>query len=95
VTPVDARVQVFEQADLAAVSAVAGVTGERDEVEAVDDGGRAGQVRDEDDGGLQRCDEDGLEADVVAGDLAAELADPRVDLLRGEVDVSDSRIGIR
>jgi hypothetical protein len=41
----------------------------------------AGEVGDEDDSGLQRGDEYRLEAVVVAGDLRAELVDPRADLL--------------
>jgi hypothetical protein len=50
---------------------------------------RPGEVGDEDDRRLQRGDEDGLEPVVVRRNLRAELLDPGLDLLGGEVDVSD------
>jgi hypothetical protein len=56
----------------------------------------AREVGDEDDRGLQRGDEDGLEPVVVGADLRAQLPDPGRDLLRGQVDVADplvERIG--
>jgi hypothetical protein len=58
----------------------------------VHDGNRAGQVGEEDEARLQRADEDRLEAAIVAADLGAELADPRGELLGGEVDLPDPRI---
>ena len=75
----DLRVEVLEEAD-ARVAALVGarrVARELDEVEAVVDPDRAGQVGDEDDARLERRDEQRLPALVVTGDLAPELADTR------------------
>jgi hypothetical protein len=54
----------------------------------------AREIGDEDERRLERGDEDRLEILVVAGDLGAELLDPRGDLLPREVDLADPRIGI-
>ena len=62
---------------MAALVGAGRVARELDEVETVVDRQRAGKVRDEDDAGLERGDEQGLAAFVVTGDLAAELADTR------------------
>ena len=70
------------------------VAGELDEVEAVQDRDGARKVGEEDEARLEGSDEDRLEASVVAGDLRAELAHARTELLRREVDVADSRIEI-
>jgi hypothetical protein len=58
----------------------------------VDDRQRAGEVGDEDERGLQRGDEDRLEAVVVGGDLRAELFDAGLELLGGEVDLADALV---
>jgi hypothetical protein len=75
----DLRVQILEQADagMAALVGAGRVARKLDEVDAVVDPERAGQVGDEDDAGLERGDEQRLAAFVVAGDLAPELADTR------------------
>jgi hypothetical protein len=86
---VDAHAQVLEQPDLLPTAAVSVVAGQGDDVQIVDDRQRTGEVGDEDERGLQRGDEDGLEPVVVDGDLGAQLLDPAVDLLGGQVDVAD------
>ena len=75
----DLRIQILEKADagMAALVGAGRVACELDEVEAVVDRESAGEVRDEDDACLERCDEQRLPAFVVAGDLAPELADTR------------------
>jgi hypothetical protein len=60
----------------------------------VDDRQRAGEVGDEDDRGLERGDENGLEPGVVRRDRRAELLDAGFDLLAREVDLADSRVGV-
>jgi hypothetical protein len=50
---------------------------------------RAGQVGEEDERALEDGDEDGLAAGVVGGDLRAQLGDASLDLLAGEIDLSD------
>jgi hypothetical protein len=59
----------------------------------VDDRQRSREIGDEDDRGLQRGDEDRLEALVVGGDLCTELRDPSRDLLPREVDLPDPLVG--
>jgi hypothetical protein len=75
----DLRVQVLEETDagMAALVGAGRVARELDEVDAVVDAERAGEVGDEDDAGLERGDEQWLVAFVVTGDLAPELADTR------------------
>jgi hypothetical protein len=58
----------------------------------VDDRQRPREVGDEDQRGLQRGDEDRLEPVVVDRDLGAQLLDPLVDLVGGEVDVADALV---
>jgi hypothetical protein len=52
----------------------------------------AGEIGDEEQRALQRRDEDRLEAVVVGRDLGAELRDPCLDLLGGEVRVADANL---
>jgi hypothetical protein len=59
----------------------------------VHDRQRTREIGDEDDRRRQRGDKDRLEAVVVDGNLRAELLDPRLDLLTGEVDLADPRVG--
>jgi hypothetical protein len=51
----------------------------------------AGEVGDEHEAGLQRRDEQRLQAVVVARQFAAELPDARVQLLAREVDLAEAR----
>jgi hypothetical protein len=76
----DLRVEILEQPDarMAALIGAGGVARKLQEVEAVRNAKRAGEVGDEDDARLERRDEQRLAAVVVAADLAAELPDPRV-----------------
>jgi hypothetical protein len=88
----DLGVEVLEQAD-AGVPALVGagcVARELQKVEAVWDPERAREVGDEDDARLQRRDEERLAAVVVARELAAELADTRLQLLPREVDLAEA-----
>jgi hypothetical protein len=62
---------------MAALVGAGRVACELDEVEAVMDRQRAGQIRDEDNARLEGRDEQRLPPFVVTGDLAPELADPR------------------
>jgi hypothetical protein len=86
-------VEVLEQADprVAAGVGVGPVARELDEVERMGDGDRAREIRDEDDAGLERGDEQRLATLVVLCDLAAELAYARRELLAREVDLPDRR----
>jgi hypothetical protein len=59
----------------------------------VDDRHRAREIGDEDERGLERGDEDGLEAVVVGRDLGAELLDAGLDLLTREVRLADPLVG--
>ena len=65
------------------------VAGKLDEVELVK--GRDGprEVGEEDEAGLQERDEQQVAFRVVRGDLGAELAHARADLVRAEEDVAD------
>jgi hypothetical protein len=67
-----------------------GVARELEEVESVRDADGAGEVGDEHEARLERRDEEGLAAVVVAFELPAELADARVQLLPREVDVAEA-----
>jgi hypothetical protein len=91
----DLRVQVLEEADagMAAPVGAGRVARELDEVEAVVDPERPGQVGDEDDARLQRRDEERLTVFVVTRDLAPELADTRLQLPAREVDLPEARLG--
>ena len=75
----DLRVEILEEADprMAALVGAGRVARELDEVEAVVDRERAGQVGNEDDARLERGDEQRLPVFVVARDVAPELADTR------------------
>ena len=74
---------------MAALIGACRVAGELDEVDAVVDPDRAGQVGDEDDACLERRDQQRFAALVVTGDLVAELADTRPYLLAREVDLPE------
>jgi hypothetical protein len=64
------------------------VAGELDEVERVRDRDRAREVGQENEARLQQRDEQQVAAGVVAGDVGAELADARLELLRREEDLA-------
>jgi len=57
------------------------VAGELDEVDSVRDRDRAGEVGQEDEARLEQRDEQQVAAVVVAGDVCAELANARFQLL--------------
>jgi hypothetical protein len=75
----DLRVEVLEKADAGMAAPVGSgrVARELDEVEAVVDRERPGQVGDEDNARLEWRDEEWLTVFVVARDVAPELADTR------------------
>jgi hypothetical protein len=68
------------------------VAGELDEVDRVGDRDRAREVGQEDEARLQQRDEQQVAAGVLAGDLRAELADARLQLLGREKDIADAGI---
>jgi hypothetical protein len=86
-------IKVFQEPDARMAPGVRarGVARELEEVEPVWNRERSREVGDEDDAGLERCDEERLEAVVIARDLGAQLADARLQLLAGEVDVPQPR----
>jgi len=88
----DRRIEVLQQPDRAGTPA--GVGGKLEEVDAVRDRQRAGEVSEEDGTRLERRDEQGLAARVGLGQLGAELADPAPDLVTGQVDLPD-RVALR
>ena len=93
VAVLDARVQILDQPHRRrAAGLVGGVPGQLDEIDVVQEGQRARQVGQEDEGRLQRADEQRLLAGVVGGDLLAELRDAGRDLLGREVDLSDAQL---
>jgi hypothetical protein len=93
VTAGDLGVEILEQPDarVTALVGAGGVARELEEVEAVRDAKRTGEVGDEDDARLERCDEQRLASVVVARELAPELTDARVQLLPREVDGAEAR----
>jgi hypothetical protein len=88
----DRRVEVLQQPDCA--GAPAGVGGELEEVDAVRDRQRAGEVGEEDCARLERRDEQRLAARVGVGQLGAQLGDAAPDLVTGQVDVPN-RVALR
>jgi hypothetical protein len=78
---------------VAAGGRVRAVACELEEVDGVQDRQRPRQVGDEDEAAFQRRDEQRLAPSVVIRDLRAELPDPSLDLLCGEVDLADAGIG--
>jgi hypothetical protein len=68
------------------------VAGELDEVDRVPDRDCPGEVGQEDEARLQQRDEQQVTAVVVAGDVGAELADARLQLLGREKDLAYSRV---
>jgi len=88
----DRRVEVLQQPDCAGTAA--GVGGELEEVDAVRDRQRAGEVGEEDGARLERRDEQRLAALIGLGQLGAQLADPAPDLVTGQVDLPD-RVALR
>jgi hypothetical protein len=90
----DVDVEVLDQPDAlrAAGPGRRAVPGQLDEVEPVVDRQRARELREEDEARLERADEDGLQALVVARDLPPELVDARAELVGAEVDLPDSLV---
>jgi hypothetical protein len=86
-------IEVLEQPDprVAAGVGAGRIAGELQEVEAVRDSQRPREIGREDEARLERSDEQRLEPFVVAGDLTAQLADARLQLLVREVDLTKAR----
>jgi hypothetical protein len=84
VTTLERRVGVLEQAH-ATIPPVR-VRRELDYVEGVWDPKSAGEVGEKDDARLQRRDEHGIEARVLAADLRAKLGDACGDLVARQMD---------
>ena len=85
VTSDNRRVEVLQEPGCA--GACVGVGGELQEVDAVRDRQRAGEIREEDGAGLERRDEQRVAALVGGRDLATELRDATRNLLAREVDL--------
>jgi hypothetical protein len=68
------------------------VAGELDEVDSVGDRDRTGEVGQEDEARLQQRDEQQVAPVVVAGDVGAELANARFQLLGREKDLADAGV---
>jgi hypothetical protein len=58
----------------------------------VEHGHRPGEVREEDEAGLEGCDQERLQAVVVGRDLGAELVDSALNLVSAEVDLTDPAV---
>jgi hypothetical protein len=88
----DLSVEVLEQPNpgVAALVGAGRVARELEEVEPVGDPKGPGEVGDEDEARLQRRYQKRLPAIVVAPELAPELADARLQLLPGEVDLAEA-----
>jgi len=67
------------------------VAGELDEIELVYERDRTRQVGDEKQRTFERRDEQQIETGVVRGDLGTQFADPRLNLLGGEVGLADAQ----
>jgi hypothetical protein len=92
VTPRDREVEILDQSNLGLAAQGAVIPCQDDEVESVGDLDRPREVGQEDERALEDGDEDGLAAGVIVGDLRAELFDPCLDLVTGEIDLSDPRV---
>jgi hypothetical protein len=92
VTPRDREVEILDQANLGLAAEGAVIPCEDDEVERVGDLDRAREVGQEDERALENGDEDGLSAGVIVRDLRSQLVDPCLDLVTGEIDLSDPRV---
>jgi hypothetical protein len=92
VTPRDREVEILDQANLGLAAEGAVIPCEDDEVESVGDLDRPREVGQEDERALENGDEDGLAAGVIGCDLCSQLVDPCLDLITGEIDLSDPRV---
>jgi hypothetical protein len=92
VTPRDRVVEILDQANLGLAAEGAVIPCQDDEVESVGDLDRSREVGQEDERPLEDGDEDGLAAGVIGRDLRAQLFDPCLDLVTGEIDLSDPRV---
>jgi hypothetical protein len=93
VTPRDREVEILDQANLGLAAEGAVIPSEDDEVERVGDLDRPREVGQEDERAFEDRDEDGLAVGVIGRDLRSQLLDPCPDLLTGEIDPSDPRVG--
>src|SRR5581483_2151695 len=91
VAALDLRVEVLQEPDAAVA---VGVAGELDEVEMVEQLRAPGEVADERDTRLQRADQQGLAAGVVALELGADLPDAPPDLVSVEEDLADALVDV-
>ena len=92
VPPRDLDVEILEEPDPFVVVAV---PRQLDEVERMVERRGARKVADERDAGLERADEERLAPAVVAGELGADLADARTDLVAVEEDLADALVARR
>jgi hypothetical protein len=88
----DLRIEILEEPDASVPAGVRarGVARELEEVDPVRDAQRPREIGEENEASLQRRDQERLESVVVPGDLTAELADARLQLLAGEVDLPET-----
>jgi len=70
----------------------AAVPGELDEIELMNRRDRPREIGHEEQGALERRDEQWVEAGIIGRDLGAQLADARLDLLGGEVRLADAQV---
>jgi hypothetical protein len=92
VTPRDREVEILDQANLGLAAEGAVIPCQDDEVESVGDLDRPREVGQEDERAFEDGDEDRLAAGVIGRDLRAQLFDPCLDLVTGEIDLSDPRV---
>jgi hypothetical protein len=92
VTPRDREVEILDQANLGLAAQRTVIPGEDDEVERMRDLDRAREVCQKDERALENGDEDGLAPCVIVRDLRPQLVDPCLDLVTGEIDLSDPRV---
>jgi hypothetical protein len=80
-------VDVLQQAHSSATGTR--IRGELDDVERVRNRKLTGEIGEEDDARLERCNQERVETAIVGGDLRPELGDTRGDLATREVDGAD------
>jgi hypothetical protein len=92
----DVEVEVLEQPDRRrATGRAAAVSRELDEVDPVDDRERPGKVGEEDEARLEAADQNRVAPRVVRADLGSELDDAGFECISRQVNVADSRVGVR
>jgi hypothetical protein len=88
----DLGVEILEEPDASVPASVRarGVARELEEVDPMRDAQRPREVGEENEASLQRRDQERLEPLVLPRDVATELADARLQLLAGEVDLPET-----